>query len=209
MNMKKFLLLLAISALAYIRPLGGQTVTIGGTALRKVTQNLAPTLTDGANSVPSATAVKNFGSTTLWGKTLPMTVANGDGFRYNANTQAWEAVPYGTATLVGDVTGSIGANTVTALRGKPLPTNPANGDGLRYNSTTQAWEAVPYGAGSLEGDVTGSIVANTVEAIQNDVDADDHRNGRRQRRQPQRGKQHRPRSQQRHQLLSERQIWRW
>lgn len=69
-------------------------------------------------------------------------------------------------SFAGDVTGTIGANSVTKLVGRALDTaTPANGQVLTWNNVTLKWEAQTPASYTLPNIVTGATTVNTGTSI--------------------------------------------
>lgn len=79
------------------------------------------------------------------------------------------ATPMVSGNLVGDVTGPIGSNTISAIKGVTVGASaatPTVGQVLAYNGTEWIPDTPPL-VGNLAGDVTGPVGSNTVVALQN------------------------------------------
>ncbi len=109
----------------------------------------------------------------IWGRAIDNASPpnDGDTLVYDGGTDTWGyAAGGGGGTLVGDVTGAIGANTVAALQNHALDfTSLSNGDVLTYDSTGGGtWKPVaPSGGGGFTAgtDLAGTSTHQTVVQI--------------------------------------------
>lgn len=134
-------------------------VSTNGTVISVGTQTMQGDIT-GSITSSSVTAIRGF----VVSPTIPTVtqVLTYDGSKWTPS-----AISQGSTTLVGDVTGNSGSNSVTAIRGFVIsPTAPTVTQVLTFDGTKWTPSAVSLGAGAtLGGDVTGSLGSNSVTGI--------------------------------------------
>lgn len=102
--------------------------------------------------------------------TLEITGAPGGvSYSYDGDIEVFGALSIahtpGSETMGGDVTGTVGANTVTKIQGVNVSAAaPTNGQYLVYNLANTRWEATTISI-TLAGDVSGNSGTNTVDKI--------------------------------------------